>query len=138
MILDLRVDLTGIPLIDEQHKQYMVLVNKCLAKYHKGNMTKSMFIDCVTEIEAYALEHFDSEEVLMRSAKYPLYEEHLAKHDDFRNRINDLLEKMNTKEIDLGHYVSLLCKWLVDWFKIEVLDDDIKLAKFIKENNIAL
>jgi len=137
MIIDLRVDLIGIPLIDKQHKQYMVLVNKFLANHHKGNMSKAVFIDRVNEIEAYALEHFDSEEVLMRSAKYPMYEEHLAKHDAFRNRINDFLEEMNTKEIDFDHYVNILCKWLIDWFKSEVLDDDIKLAKYIKENNIA-
>ena len=137
MIIDPSKYLTGIPLIDKQHKQYIALINKLVNKYHQGNMTKAGFTDYVNEIEAYALEHFDAEEFLMRSAKYPLYEEHLAKHDSFRDKIGSFTEGMETKEIDLSKDVKTLCEWLIDWFKVQVLDDDIKLAKFIKENNIA-
>lgn len=137
MIIDPNKYLTGIPLIDKQHKQYIMLVNKLVGNHHKGDMTKAEFIDCLNEIVAYALDHFDAEEFLMRSAKYPLYEEHLAKHDTFRDRVDEFLEEIDTKEIDVDHSVKVLCKWLIDWFKEQVLDDDIKLAKFIKENNIA-
>ena len=137
MIIDPSKYLTGIPLIDKQHKQYIALVNKLVDKYHQGNMTKAGFTDYVNEIEAYALEHFDAEEFLMRSAKYPLYEEHLAKHDIFRDKMDEFLEEISAEVIDVDHYAKILCEWLIDWFKMQVLDDDIKLAKFIKENNIA-
>ena len=137
MIIDPSKYLTGIPLIDKQHKQFILLVNKLVVNNHKGDMTKAEFSDYFDEIIAYALEHFDAEEFLMRSAKYPLYEEHLAKHDIFRDKMDEFIEEISTEVIDVDHYVKILCEWLLDWFKMQVLDDDIKLAEFIKENNIA-
>ena len=137
MIIDPSKYLTGIPLIDKQHKQLILLINRLVVNNHKGNMTKAEFNDCFDKIIVYALEHFDAEEFLMRSAKYPLYEEHLAKHDTFRDKMDEFLEEISMEAIDVDHYVKILCEWLIDWFKMQVLDDDIKLAKFIKENNIA-
>ena len=128
--------LTGIPVIDKQHKQYIALVNRLVSKHQEGSMTKKDFIDYINEIVNYTLEHFEDEEFLMRSIKYPLYEKHLAKHDTFRNEMDKFLEQIDTKEIDTNHDVKYLCEWLIDWFKMQVLDDDIKLARFIKENNI--
>jgi hemerythrin len=136
MIVDPSKYLTGIPLIDKQHKQFIVLINKLVANNHKGDMTKAEFSDYFNEIIAFALEHFDAEEFLMRAAKYPLYEEHLAKHDIFRDKMDEFLEEIDTKEIDVKSYIKILGQWLIDWFKMQVLDDDIKLARFIKENNI--
>ena len=136
MIIDPSKYMTGIPLIDKQHKQYIVLVNELVVNNRKGDISKAKFINYVNEIVAYALEHFDAEEFLMRSAEYPLYEEHLAKHDAFRNKTDEFLEEIDRKQIDVNKYVKILCTWLIDWFKTQVLDDDIKLAKFIKENNI--
>jgi len=137
MIIDPSKYMTGIPLIDKQHKQYIAMVNELVDNNQKGDMTKTAFNDCVNEVVAYALEHFDAEESLMRLAKYPLYEEHLAKHDAFRDKMDEFLEEIDTKEIDVKHYVKILCEWLIDWFKMQVLDDDMKLAKFVKENAIA-
>ena len=137
MVIDPSKYITGIPLIDKQHKQFLALVNKLVDSSHKGDMTKAEFCDCVNQVVTYAFEHFDAEEFLMRSANYPLYEEHLAKHDVFRDQMDELLEEIDSKEIDINHYVKVLCKWLVDWFKMQVLYDDMKLARFIKENNIA-
>jgi len=136
MIVNPSKYLTGIPVIDKQHKQYISLVNQLVVKHQEGDMTKAEFVDYVNEIVNYTLEHFEDEEFLMRSIKHPLYEEHLAKHDAFRDKMDEFLERMETKEIDTGRDVKFLCEWLIDWFKMQVLDDDIKLARFIKENNI--
>jgi hemerythrin-like metal-binding protein len=136
MIVDPSKYMTGIPVIDKQHKQYIALVNQLVAKHQEGSMTKPEFIDYINEIVNYTLEHFEAEEFLMRSIKHPLYEKHLAKHDAFRDKMDNFLERIDTKEIDTERDVKFLCEWLIDWFKMQVLDDDIKLAKFIKENNI--
>jgi hemerythrin len=136
MIVNPSKYLTEIPLIDKQHKQYIALVNRLVDKHHQGNMAKAEFTDYINEIDVYALEHFEAEEFLMRSAKYPFYEEHLAKHDSFRDKMGTFIEDIETKEIDINKDVKTLCEWLIEWFKTQVLYDDIKLARFIKENNI--
>ncbi len=137
MIVNPSKYMTGIPVIDKQHKEYIALVNKLVAKHKGGGMSKREFFHYVNDIVTYTLEHFDAEEFLMRSVKHPFYEEHLDKHNVFRDKMDEFLERIDTKAIDMEQDVDFLCKWLVDWFKMQVLDDDIKLAKFIKENNIA-
>jgi hemerythrin len=73
----------------------------------------------------------------MRSIDYPLYEEHLLKHNIFREKMDGLLAEMDAVEINIDDYMNELSKWLVEWFKIQIMDDDVKLAGYIRENNIA-
>lgn len=71
----------------------------------------------------------------MRSAKYPLYEEHLAKHNVLRNKIDEVIAEMDIQELNIDNYVNNLTEWLIGWFKKQILNDDIKLANFIKERS---
>jgi len=137
MIIDPNEYITGIPLIDNQHKQYIVLVTKFITTYNKGDMDKATLINYVNEIVAYALEHFEAEEYLMRSSKYLLYEQHLAKHNIFHDKMDEFLAELDVKEININNYVTKLSEWLVGWFKIQVLDDDVKLAMFLQGKNMA-
>ena len=136
MILDSNEYITGIPLIDNQHKQYVNLVNRLIIDHNKGCMEKATLNNYIKEVFSYAVEHFDAEEYLMRSAKYPLYEEHLAKHNIFRDKADWFLIEIDVKELDIKNYVNELYKWIVDWFKEQVLNDDVKLAKFLRDKNL--
>lgn len=135
MEIDFDEYITGIPLIDEQHKHYVELVNKLIINYNNGGMGKDAINSYTKEIFDYAVEHFDAEEYLMRSANYPLYEEHLAKHNIFRDKVDEFVAEIDEEGIDIDEYVYNLNKWLISWFKIQVLDDDVKLAKFLKQKN---
>jgi hemerythrin len=84
------------------------------------------------EVVKYAMEHFDAEEALMRSRKYPAYEEHLAKHNVFRDWTDTLATELEG-ETDLDEYTIRLSKWLIEWFCDQVLTDDRKLAAFLKK-----
>lgn len=134
MIIDSNEYMTGIPLIDNQHKQYFELVNKLIDTHNKGDMDKATLNKYIKEVFSYAEEHFDAEEYLMRSIKYPLYEEHLAKHNEFRDKADEFLAGIE-EEIDINDYVNNLCEWLVDWFKTQVLNDDVKLARLLNAIN---
>ncbi|MFA6714360.1 MAG: hemerythrin family protein [Victivallales bacterium] len=129
--------MTGIPAIDNQHAHYVELLNEFVIGSQTGNVGRNEFNAGVNKVIAYALEHFDSEEFLMRSIDYPLYEEHLLKHNIFREKMDGLLAEMDAVEINIDDYMNELSKWLVEWFKIQIMDDDVKLAGYIRENNIA-
>jgi len=128
--------LIGIPSIDKQHKHYIELINKLLVAHDAGNMTKSELVDYVNSIIAYGLEHLDTEEFLMRSEKYPFYEEHLAKHNVFRDKMDKFLEEIETQDVDINEYINRLCDCLIMWFKTELLRDDIVLAQFLKDKGV--
>lgn len=128
--------MTGVPAIDNQHRYYFELLDKFVTGSKEGNISREKFNKNVNEVIAYALEHFDSEEFLMRSIDYPLYEEHLAKHNVFRDKMDVFMEEIDAGGIKIDKFMEKISKWLVEWVKIQMLDDDSKLAKYIKENNI--
>ena len=135
MVINPNEYLTGMPLIDNQHKQYISLVDKLVSDHNEGKLEKTALLNSVNKTIAYGLEHLDVEEYLMGSEGYPLYEEHFAKHDIFRDKMDDFLAELDAKEIDIGDYVNRLSSWLIDWFQRQELNDDVKLAKFLKGKN---
>lgn len=137
MIVSPQEYMTGIPAIDNQHAHYVELLDKFVVRSREGNISQAEFNEDVNALVAYALEHFDSEEFLMRSIAYPRYEEHLAKHNVFRDKMDVLLEEIEAGGINIDAFMKKVSKWLIEWFKIQLLDDDAKLAKYIRENNIA-
>ena len=129
--------LVGIPAIDIQHKHYVDLINKLLEAHDKKDMDQASLVDYVNDINLYALEHLDTEELLMRAEKYPYYEKHLEKHDIFRNLLDGFIEELDSEELDINDYVDRLCECLITWFKAELLKDDVFLAKYLKEKGVA-
>jgi len=128
--------LVGIPSIDIQHERYVELIKKLLLAYGEKTLTKSNIVDYIDEINVYALEHLDTEEALMRAEKYPFYEKHLEKHNIFRGMLDKFIEELEIGEIDIDDYVNRLCDSLISWFKLELLRDDVLLARYLKKRGV--
>ncbi len=131
MKIDRRLLMTGIPLIDRQHEAYADLVDRLFDLARRGNVERQMLFLERSAVIQYAMEHLDAEEQLMRSEKYPAYEEHRAKHDFFRDWTDTLSSDLEG-DVDLDEYAKSLSKWLIAWFCSQVQTDDIKLALFLK------
>jgi len=131
MKLDRKLFRIGIPLIDKQHERYLDLVVELFEIRERDRIDQSAVDDCVEKVRSYALEHFDAEEALMRSVQYPDYEAHRVKHDEFRNE-TDCLSSMGSDGMAPADQITLLSKWLVDWFRAQTLVYDKKLAAFLK------
>ena len=97
----------------------------------KGHVTRKALSEEVDKVVKYAMEHFDAEEHLMRSINYPYYEEHLAKHNVFRERTDSCVVDVENA-VDIDTYAITVSKWLIGGFCEQVQTDDLKLAKFIQ------
>ncbi len=122
--------MTGIPLIDKQHKEYADLVDRFFELAMGGHVTRQDLSRETDAVFKYAMEHFDTEEYIMRIQHYPAYAEHRAKHNVFRKR-TDTLTLDSEGDIDLDGYTITLSKWLIEWFCDQVQTDDKKLAVFL-------
>ncbi|MCF7669516.1 MAG: hemerythrin domain-containing protein [Verrucomicrobia bacterium] len=122
---------TGIPIIDRQHEEYFGLVERFFAMSEHSNTEIGRLESEVDKVIAYAIEHFDAEEYLMQSANYPHYEEHCAKHNVFREKVDTIVCGQDRDALAL--YIAELSKWLIDWFSDQICNDDKKLAAFLKE-----
>jgi hemerythrin len=128
--------MTGIKLIDEQHNDFLDMVEDILKLCLEPNIAKNDPMQEMDKVSKYASEHFEAEESLMRSLNYPFYEEHLTKHDLFKKQLDAMLEKLDlSPNIDHNDYNLRIGKWLLHWFGNHVRSDDMKMIRFIKENS---
>lgn len=131
MKIDHELFRTGIPLIDRQHEAYLELVERVFRLCAQKQIDRDALASELDRTLAYAIEHFDTEEHLMRSVAYPQYPEHRAKHNVFRDQVDDFTAQAR-EEDDLAEFAARMARWLVDWFCQQVQIDDRKLAAFLK------
>jgi len=125
---------TGVPLIDRQHEEYFRLVEEVFELLERGEMDRAKLNLEVNKAIGYAVQHFDAEEHLMLSIRYPDYEVHAAKHGLFRDKMNYFIDQMNGDMPDEA-LANQLGKWLVEWFSLQILTDDRQLARFINRSS---
>ncbi len=119
---------TGIPLIDEQHKKLVWLINE-LAK-HLAFQSNEMTLDEVFgELADYAAYHFNTEEKLMRSylGNDAMSLEHESTHRSFALELTRMKANKAGKPVDavFGEILSYLSQWLA----LHILESDKHMAK---------
>lgn len=120
----------GVVIIDEQHKQLIALVNRLIAK--PQTTTKSEAIsDLLSDMTNYAIEHFATEEELLRQHNYPHLEEHVAQHRAFRKQIVDFC--MATMS-NVATVPETMLHYLRDWFVEHILKSDMAYKPFFREH----
>mgnify|MGYP000152574923 CR=1 FL=1 len=127
---------TGISLLDRQHERYFDTVERVLQLCREQNLEPQTIEDLLIRVREYAVDNFDTEEYLMTLENYPEYEEHKAKHDFFKDRIEAFAPRIEGGQLqESTNLAKELYALLVDWFNTQIKDDDMKLAHFLNERN---
>jgi hemerythrin len=132
MTIDRELFRTGIPLIDHQHDQYLDLVDELFVLCLRPKARSSSVQAGLKRTLAYALDHFDAEEALMRSVAFRGYEKHRLKHDEFRDE-SDRLLVMCKQDLSPELQLTRLTRWLVEWFCEQTQVYDRALAAYLKK-----
>lgn len=121
---------TGIPIIDEQHQELLVMLNR-LGRFRCG---KDSFTDALKELQNYTDTHFKTEEDYMISIKYPEYVEHKESHDKFVEDLKTTYKKIDNCEntCDLG---DELFRFVEDWIISHYSNEDVELVKYAKNHS---
>jgi hemerythrin len=127
----------GVPLIDRQHEQYLEWVDRLFSLTEQPSVSRTAFDEAVADAVAYAIEHFDAEEALMRSVAYPGYEAHVRKHDEFRDE-TDRLCSGDPIPSSPEERLFYLTRWLVRWFCEQTQVYDKALAVFLARQHAPL
>ncbi len=117
----------GIDEIDRDHQRLISLLNQLHTAVTQGradNLLNQMLCD----LNEYACKHFAYEEALMNRYKYPYFQEHLYRHDEFREELRELAAKDNNMKTMLS--IELL-EFLKEWVKDHILREDVKMSKYI-------
>ena len=121
---------TGYGRIDNQHQQLFSAVKKLMEASVGGKGPKAV-LDTLEFLTSYAVKHFDDEEQLQRNYDYPDYLTHKKIHNDFKDTVSELIQKVNQEgpsEVLIEEVCGIVRAWLLNHIK----GDDFRMAVFIK------
>ena len=108
--------ITGNELIDSQHEELIGRINKLLDSCEAGE-GKISAIKMLDYLAKYTDTHFGDEEALQKEVCYPDYDKHHAKHEEFKQTIQELNEKVE--------------EHVVKWFYRHISSFDRSVAEYI-------
>ena len=124
---------TGIPDIDEQHKQMLHHINDF---YEAANAKdKERMAIVLFDLINSTLAHFQYEEALMEQAKYPLLEPHRRVHKNFIDKLMALHEKLQTMETT-DDIAVLLIDSLDGWLFRHIRINDKGYTNSVNESGV--
>ena len=124
---------TGIPDIDEQHKQMVHHINDF---YEAANgKDKERMAIVLFDLINSTLAHFQYEEALMEQAKYPLLEPHRRVHKNFIDKLMALHEKLQTMETT-DDIAVLLIDSLDGWLFRHIRINDKGYTNSVNESGV--
>jgi hemerythrin len=120
----------GIPAIDEQHKELLVLTNKLYDACREGEESaREYFREVIRSAVEYVQFHFTSEERLMERINFPELMEHKVQHTHF---VKQVLEEVKNFEQGKSFVPNIFVRFLRDWVLTHIAMSDIKYAEYIK------
>ena len=129
-----RETLTGIPTIDDQHREWLRHLRTALTVTQNGESIEDV-ARTLGFLVTYTMEHFTAEETCMRSHHYPGYAKHKASHDTLYQSLNDLLDSYQAHG-SAGDVVTGLKSLMEEWFTGHLQTMDKGLARFLREKGM--
>jgi len=122
--------------IDEQHKEFFVIVNDLLEASEDASVTKEMMLMKIGLLGNYAAYHLGTEEDLFSNFKYQDAPEHIKAHDMFREKVKELISKAETENVDQKELIGEAADFAGDWLLNHILIMDKKYSKFFNEHGL--
>jgi len=126
--------LLGIDEIDIQHRGFFELwENECRnADLNNFDQLKNVIV----KLENYILEHFKTEEDLLRKSGYADIETHVAQHRFFIQKVSEMKLELNYKNMLLFEKLTMFIK---KWFISHIMQTDRKykddVMKYLSEKS---
>ena len=124
---------TGIPDIDEQHKQMLHHINDFYEAANAKDKDRMSIV--LFDLINSTLAHFQYEEALMEQAKYPLLEPHRRVHKNFIDKLMNLHEKLQTMETT-DDIAVLLIDSLDGWLFRHIRINDKGYTNSVNESGV--
>ncbi len=116
----------GIPIIDEQHRGIISTINS-LYYFIQNGRGDEVLKPTLTILEQYTTVHFKTEEDLMKKAKYPSLDQHMAYHEALVEKTHAIADSW-----DSSREPESVLKFLKDWWLNHISKEDLKYAPYLK------
>jgi len=113
-----RMELSGHPVIDRQHKSLFDLLDG-VEKWVGVPNNEEGILAAMTGLIDYTKSHFGYEEVFMQEANYPDYAKHKERHARFVRQLDHLYPKVIANQMTIDDMMVIIEGWLVDHINTE-------------------
>lgn len=123
----------GVQELDDQHKHLFATINELLEvltqKGQEGRMA-----EILESLETYKKLHFATEEKYFKDFQFEGAEEHIAKHHEFSERINEMAA--SAQAIHTPEFAFKLIDFLEDWLIEHIMYTDQKYVQCFHEHGL--
>jgi hemerythrin len=125
-------DSMGISIIDEEHKEFIDIINKAIATMEHNDNPKELK-EVLYGITMYAMIHFSTEETYMMEFNYPEYQTHRNEHIDFSEKT---LAYCNRVADGDSHFTNEILESLKQWLVKHIQVTDKKYIDCFRRNGL--
>ena len=123
--------LTGVPAMDEEHRELIRIGNRVYLMAHAKYVDADQIGAAVDELRSHTRAHFASEELLMDEVQFPARDKHRTIHE----KMLDYLDEMAALAPGRPLIVAIkLEKFLGSWFIWHMQKDDTEMARYYLDN----
>jgi hemerythrin len=122
----------GVEELDNQHKRMFAVINELLDSINT-NSTEEHLGNIIEALIKYKMFHFETEEKYFKEFNYDGATEHIQKHKEFNDKLNQLKEKYPEYSIE---FAFELVDFLEDWLINHLMIIDQKYIKCFHEHGL--
>ena len=123
---------TGVPSMDEQHRQLIDLINSLYRVLRKEESVETIG-PILDDMAAYADKHLREEEALLQKHDFPGYDEHLLLHNNYQEELAALTRDWEQQdELTAKKIYAFLRQW---WLE-HIVENDQKYGNFLTEKGV--
>ncbi|OIP04025.1 MAG: hypothetical protein AUJ97_03390 [Bacteroidetes bacterium CG2_30_32_10] len=118
-----------IPIIDRQHKMFFKIYDELL-KNDPASISDAQKLYAIEQLKDYVLGHFQTEELLIKRAKYNEADQHIQQHKMFINKTNEFRQSFDYKNTQL---VNQMLVFIRKWFLSHIAGSDAQYKTQVLE-----
>lgn len=127
--------ITGNQTIDNQHRELIERINRLLVNCEECP-SRGEAARLLNYLADYTDYHFSEEEALQKSIGYPGMAEHIKKHEEFRQAVQELHEMLEEEEGPSDAFAACVKERVRDWlyYHIQTFDRSVAEYNFMRDN----
>lgn len=112
----------GHPLLNQQHRQLITLINEMIEVVHQQSSSESNLVYLYQRFYKLFDAHLEREEQLLRDSDYPLYDAHKEEHDRYLDTVTEfIIDGFEQPETE-----KKLMRFLASWWNEHILEHDMQ------------
>ncbi|MDD5099118.1 MAG: bacteriohemerythrin [Candidatus Colwellbacteria bacterium] len=121
--------------IDGQHKTFFDIANDLSGLAAQENVKREDIFSGATKLRSYALFHLGTEEEMFSKYGYN-GTEHIAAHNAFRNKVEEMMNAVRSESADAKKEALNMAEFSASWLRNHIMVMDKQYAPFFTEKGL--